>query len=62
MLRMYICPACKVGKSLDSVKQPADSGGFICPACKAKISGQINVLDSGSRSSTNSDQFWIHNS
>ncbi|KAK7412152.1 hypothetical protein VNO78_03601 [Psophocarpus tetragonolobus] len=25
-----------------------DSVGFMCPACKAKISGQINVLDCGS--------------
>lgn len=26
----------------------SDSVGFMCPTCKAKISGQLNVLDSGS--------------
>ncbi|KAL1289589.1 hypothetical protein HN51_058001 [Arachis hypogaea] len=31
--------------ALNSEIQP-DSVGFMCPACKAKISGQINVLDS----------------
>ncbi|KAI9121276.1 hypothetical protein K1719_008309 [Acacia pycnantha] len=33
--------------AVDSEIQP-DSVGFMCPACKAKISGQIDVLDSGS--------------
>ncbi|KAJ7968230.1 Methyl-cpg-binding domain-containing protein 8 [Quillaja saponaria] len=33
--------------AVDSEIQP-DSVGFMCPTCKAKISGQINVLDSGS--------------
>ncbi|KAE9595074.1 hypothetical protein Lal_00041142 [Lupinus albus] len=33
--------------AVDSEIQP-DSVGFMCPACKTKISGQINVLDSGS--------------
>jgi len=30
--------------AVDSEIQP-DSVGFMCPACKAKISGQINVLE-----------------
>lgn len=25
----------------------SDSVGFMCPSCKAKISGQLNVLDGG---------------
>ncbi|KAK4271264.1 hypothetical protein QN277_019980 [Acacia crassicarpa] len=33
--------------AVDSEIQP-DSVGFMCPVCKAKISGQIDVLDSGS--------------
>lgn len=33
--------------AVDSEIQP-DSVGFMCPACKAKISGQIDVLDCGS--------------
>lgn len=33
--------------AVNSEIQP-DSVGFMCPACKAKISGQINALDSGS--------------
>ncbi|KAF5444185.1 hypothetical protein F2P56_036682 [Juglans regia] len=32
---------------VDAEIQP-DSVGFMCPTCKAKISGQLNVLDGGS--------------
>ncbi|KAK7246744.1 hypothetical protein RIF29_41614 [Crotalaria pallida] len=45
-----VCVWCGIEFNLDAVNseiQP-DSVGFMCPACKAKISGQINVLDSGS--------------
>lgn len=31
-------------EALDSDTQ-SDSVGFMCPSCKAKISGQLNVLD-----------------
>lgn len=34
-------------EAVDSEIQ-SDSVGFICPTCKAKISGQVNVLDNGS--------------
>lgn len=33
-------------EAVDAQIQP-DSVGFMCPTCKAKISGQLNVLDSG---------------
>ncbi|KAG2703861.1 hypothetical protein I3760_06G156300 [Carya illinoinensis] len=33
--------------AVDAEIQP-DSVGFMCPTCKAKISGQLNVLDGGS--------------
>ncbi|KAL2342094.1 hypothetical protein Fmac_010034 [Flemingia macrophylla] len=45
-----VCVWCGIEFNHDAVNseiQP-DSVGFMCPACKAKISGQINVLDSGS--------------
>lgn len=45
-----VCVWCGMEFNHDAVNsevQP-DSVGFMCPACKAKISGQINVLDSGS--------------
>ncbi|BAT86878.1 hypothetical protein VIGAN_05020500 [Vigna angularis var. angularis] len=42
-----VCVWCGIEFNHDAVNseiQP-DSVGFMCPACKAKISGQINVLD-----------------
>lgn len=45
-----VCVWCGIEFNYDAVDseiQP-DSVGFMCPACKAKISGQMNVLDSGS--------------
>ncbi|CAJ1963471.1 unnamed protein product [Sphenostylis stenocarpa] len=45
-----MCVWCGIEFKHDAVNseiQP-DSVGFMCPACKAKISGQINVLDCGS--------------
>lgn len=45
-----VCVWCGIEFNHDAVNseiQP-DSVGFMCPACKAKISDQINVLDSGS--------------
>ncbi|XP_015893710.3 uncharacterized protein LOC107427828 isoform X1 [Ziziphus jujuba] len=45
-----VCVWCGVEfnhETVDSELQP-DSVGFMCPNCKAKISGQLNVLDSGS--------------
>ncbi|XP_027338094.1 uncharacterized protein LOC113852032 [Abrus precatorius] len=45
-----VCVWCGIEFNHDAVNseiQP-DSVGFMCPACKEKISGQINVLDSGS--------------
>ncbi|KAE9599336.1 hypothetical protein Lal_00043979 [Lupinus albus] len=44
------CVWCGIDFNHDAVDyeiQP-DSVGFMCPACKGKISGQINVMDSGS--------------
>lgn len=45
-----VCVWCGVEfshEAVDSEIQP-DSVGFMCPTCKAKISGQIDVLDNGS--------------
>ncbi|KAK9166971.1 hypothetical protein Scep_002162 [Stephania cephalantha] len=30
-----------------NLERQLDSAGFICPACKAKVSGQLNIFDSG---------------
>ncbi|XP_061365444.1 uncharacterized protein LOC133308766 isoform X2 [Gastrolobium bilobum] len=45
-----VCVWCGIEFYHDAVNSEiqSDSVGFMCPACKAKISGQINVLDSGS--------------
>jgi len=44
------CVWCGIEFNHDAVNSEiqSDSVGFMCPVCKAKISGQINVLDSGS--------------
>lgn len=45
-----VCVWCGIEFSHESIAseiQP-DSVGFMCPGCKAKISGQVGVLDSGS--------------
>nr|KYP60566.1 hypothetical protein KK1_022973 [Cajanus cajan] len=45
-----VCVWCGIEFNHDAVNseiQP-DSVGFMCPTCKAKISGQVNVLDCGS--------------
>jgi hypothetical protein len=44
-----VCVWCGVEfnhEAVDAEIQP-DSVGFMCPTCKAKISGHLNVLDSG---------------
>ncbi|XP_059648053.1 uncharacterized protein LOC132294271 [Cornus florida] len=44
-----ICVWCRVEfniEAFDSESQ-SDSVGFMCPTCRAKISGQLNVLDGG---------------
>ncbi|KAA8536454.1 hypothetical protein F0562_028932 [Nyssa sinensis] len=44
-----VCVWCRVEfnhEAVDSETQ-SDSVGFMCPTCKAKISGQLNVLDGG---------------
>ncbi|KAL7206006.1 hypothetical protein ACSBR2_018839 [Camellia fascicularis] len=44
-----VCVWCRTEfnhEAVDSETQ-SDSVGFMCPTCKAKISGQLNVLDSG---------------
>lgn len=45
-----VCVWCGIEFNHEAVNSEIqqDSVGFMCPACKAKISGQINVLDSGS--------------
>lgn len=45
-----VCVWCGIEFNHDAVNSgiQADSVGFMCPSCKAKISGQINVLDCGS--------------
>ncbi|TKY71472.1 Methyl-CpG-binding domain-containing protein 8 [Spatholobus suberectus] len=45
-----VCVWCGIEFNHDAVNSEiqSDSVGFMCPACKAKISGQINVLDCGS--------------
>lgn len=45
-----LCVWCGIEFNYDLVDSEiqSDSVGFMCLACKAKISGQINVLDSGS--------------
>lgn len=44
------CVWCGIEFNHDAVNSEiqSDSVGFMCPVCKAKISGQINMLDSGS--------------
>ncbi|XP_045817723.1 uncharacterized protein LOC123910610 [Trifolium pratense] len=44
------CVWCGIEFNHDAVNSEiqSDSVGFMCPVCKAKISGQINVLDTGS--------------
>ncbi|GMP38980.1 hypothetical protein CsSME_00010011 [Camellia sinensis var. sinensis] len=47
-----VCVWCRTEfnhEAVDSETQ-SDSVGFMCPTCKAKISGQLNVLDSGLKS------------
>lgn len=43
------CVWCRVEFSHEAVESEmqSDSVGFMCPTCKSKISGQLNVLDSG---------------
>lgn len=43
------CMWCGVEFKHDAVDSelPSESVGFMCPTCKAKISGQLNLLDSG---------------
>lgn len=44
-----VCVWCRVEFSHEAVESEmqSDSVGFMCPTCKSKISGQLNVLDSG---------------
>ncbi|XP_057494525.1 uncharacterized protein LOC130779753 isoform X1 [Actinidia eriantha] len=45
-----VCVWCRIEFDHEAVdfEIQSDSVGFMCPTCKAKISGQLNVLDSGS--------------
>ncbi|KAJ4827455.1 hypothetical protein Tsubulata_032974 [Turnera subulata] len=45
-----VCVWCGVEFSheADDAEMQSDSVGYMCPSCKAKISGQLNVLDTGS--------------
>ncbi|PSS02807.1 Methyl-CpG-binding domain-containing protein [Actinidia chinensis var. chinensis] len=44
-----VCVWCRIEFDHEAVdfEIQSDSVGFMCPTCKAKISGQLNVLDSG---------------